>query len=421
MLEQAKHKLNSTVAFGENLIRPFIIMVSLFFLFGFVTVMNNVLMPYVKELFNLTILQASLVQWAFYIAYLVCGFPAGWVISKIGYKRGIMLALGITGIGLIMFILTPIVGTFAMVLASLFVLGSGITIAQVAANPYTVALGSPDTGASRLTLANVFNSFATMVMPIIGGSMLFTVANSSLEDKFDAMRGPYFVLAAVVLIFAAIIGISKLPEIKYDTVQEIGGKNLKGMWQYKHLILGAGAIFCYVGAEVSVANMLTDFLAQPKMGAFTKEEANWFISVYWGSAFVGRFLGFILLQKVKAERALVFVSIMAVYFIFVGMFTSGIVSRVSIVVIGLCNSIMWPCIISSSLAGLGKYTSQGSGLLITMVFGGAIIPLIQAYLAENWIGVNLSYGVDLLCYIFILYFALVGPKWAREDALISNA
>ena len=423
MLEQAKHKINSTVAFGENLLRPFIIMVALFFLFGFITVMNNVLMPYVKYLFKLSILQASLVQGAFYIAYLACSFPAGWLISKIGYKKAVMAALCITMVGLIMFIFTPEFGTFVMVLVSLFVIGSGITIAQVAANPYTIALGSEETGTSRLTLANVFNSFATMIIPIIGGSMLFVNDNTlTVAEKFEAMRGPYFVLAGVVLVFTAIIGISKLPEIKYDVVQEgVGSNNLRGIWKFKHLILGAGAIFCYVGAEVSVGNMITDYLAQPKMGSYTAEEANWFVSFYWGSAMVGRVLGFILLQRVKAERALIFVSIMAVYFVFIGMFTSGIVSRSSIILIGLCNSIMWPCIISSSLAGLGKYTSQGSGLLLTMVFGGAIIPLIQAYLAENWIGVNLSYGVDLLCYIFILYFALVGPKWAREDALISNA
>ena len=220
------------------------------------------------------------------------------------------------------------------------------------------------------------------------------------------------------MIFTIIIGISKLPEIKYDQVQQVGSNNIKGIWQFKHLILGAGAIFCYVGAEVSVGNMLTDYLAQPKMGGYSAGEANWFVSFYWGSAMVGRVLGYLLLQKVKADKALIFVALMAVYFTFVGMFTSGTVSRSSIILIGMCNSIMWPCIISSSLAGLGKYTSQGSGLLLTMVFGGAVIPLVQAYLAENVLGINLSYVVDLFCYIYILYFAFVGPKWAKQDELI---
>jgi FHS family L-fucose permease-like MFS transporter len=181
------------------------------------------------------------------------------------------------------------------------------------------------------------------------------------------------------------------------------------------LLLGAGAIFFYVGAEVSIGNMLIEFLQQSKMGGYNKDEAKWFISIYFMMSMIGRFLGFLGLQKVKAERGLIFVSIMAVYFVIICMFTSGAVSRTSIIMLGLCNSIMWPCIFPLSLSGLGKYTSQGSGLLVTMVFGGAVIPLLQAYLAENVIGFNMSFIVVLACYIYILYFALVGHKWAKES------
>lgn len=376
--------------------------------------MNDVLMPHVKDLFSLSFLQTSLVQSAFFIAYLVFGIPAGWLISKTGYKKGIMLALAIVVIGLLLFVLTPEFGTFTMVLLALFVLGSGITILQVAANPYIISLGSPETASSRLNLAGIFNSFATMINMIIGGSMLFVSHSSSITEKFEAMRGPYFFLGAVVILFAGIIGISKLPEIHFDT-EQVGRRNLKGVWTYKHLLLGAGAIFFYVGAEVSIGNMLIEFLQQSKMGGYNKDEAKWFISIYFMMSMIGRFLGFLGLQKVKAERGLIFVSIMAVYFVIICMFTSGAVSRTSIIMLGLCNSIMWPCIFPLSLSGLGKYTSQGSGLLVTMVFGGAVIPLLQAYLAENVIGFNMSFIVVLACYIYILYFALVGHKWAKES------
>lgn len=416
MLNQTEHNANSS-SLGGAVNRPLIIMVALFFLFGFVTAMNDVLMPHVKLLFDLSFMQASFVNFAFFIAYLVFGLPAGWLISKIGYKKGIMLALSILVLGMILFILTPEFGTFAMVLVALFVIGSGMTILQVAANPYIITLGSPETGSSRLNLAGGFNSFASMINTFIGGSLLLVPADSSIPEKFEAMRGPFFFIAAVVLIFAIIIGISKLPEIKYETRQDLSSSNIRGLWEYKHLFLGAGAIFFYVGAEVSIGNILIDYLHQPKMGGYTSADAKWFVLFYWMTCMIGRFLGFITLQKVKAERGLIFVSIMAVYFVFVGMFTSGVVSRTSIIMIGLCNSIMWPCIFPLSLSGLGKYTSRGSGLLVTMVFGGALIPLFQAYLAEYVMGYNLSFIVVLFCYLYILYFALVGHKWARQSAM----
>ena len=401
-----KHKIFSN--------SPLIIMLALFFLFGFNTVMNDVLMPHVQGMFKLSFFQSNFVQSAFFIAFLVCGLPAGWVISKIGYKKGIMLALAVLTLGLLLFILTPVFGTFTMVLWALFIMGCGITIAQVAANPYLISLGSPETGSYRLNLAGIFNSFARIINTIIGGSLMFLPLDSSIAEKFEAMRGPYFIMAAVVLIFAAIIGISKLPEIHYDTEQEVVTKDIKYIWHFKHLILGAGAIFFYVGAEVSIGGVLIDYLHQPKIGGYTHEVANWLVTVFWMLMMIGRFVGFLTLEKVRADRGLLFVSIMAVYFVFVGMFTSGYVSLSAIMMLGLCNSIMWPCIFPISISRLGKYTSLGSGLLISMVVGGALIPLFQAYLAENVLGYNLSFVVLLFCYVYILYFAMVGKKWADQ-------
>jgi FHS family L-fucose permease-like MFS transporter len=393
---------------------PLIIMLALFFLFGFNTVMNDVLMPHVQNLFKLSFFQSNFIQSAFFIAFLVCGLPAGWIISKIGYKKGIMLALGVLTLGLILFILTPEFGTFNMVLVALFIMGCGITIAQVAANPYIISLGTPETGSYRLNLAGIFNSFARIINTIIGGTLMLLPPDSTVTEKFEVMRGPYFIMAALVLIFAAIIGISKLPEIHYDTEQEVATRDIKSIWHFKHLILGAGAIFFYVGAEVAIGGVLMDYLHQPKIGGYTHEEAHWLVTIYWMLMMIGRFLGFLTLQKVRADRGLLFVSIMAVYFVFVGMFTSGYVSMSAIIMLGLCNSIMWPCIFPISLSKLGKYTSLGSGLLITMVVGGALIPLLQAYLAENVLGYNLSFVVMLVCYIYVLYFALVGNKWATK-------
>jgi len=394
----------------KNRFGPLAIMVSLFFLFGFITVMNEIIVPELQNLFNLSFLESSFVQSSFFLAYFLCAFPAGWLITKVGYKKGILIALVILVIGLVLFIITPSYHNFYLVLGSLFVMGVGITIAQVVANPYIVALGTRETASSRLNLAGGFNSLATTVNTIIGGSMLLVASdNMNAEEIIHSMRNPYFIMAGVVILLGILIYISKLPEIKYDDIQE-SKMEIGRLFKFKNLVLGAFAIFFYVGAEVSIGNVLIKYLQQPKMGGFTKDSAFWYVALYSVGAMVGRVVGFFTLQKIKAERGLIFVSIMAVYFVFVGMFTSGMVSRSCILMLGLCNSIMWPCIFPLAISGLGRYTTQGSGLVITMVVGGAIIPVFQAYLAENVIGYNLSFVVVLLCYVYILYYALVGHK-----------
>lgn len=397
---------------------PLVIMVALFFLFGSITVLNDVLVPHMKNIFHLTTTQSTMVQFSFFLPYLLLSLPAGWLIGQVGYKKVIMIALGIMSLGLFLFISAVSYGVFEYFLVSLFVLGAGLTLAQVAANPYIIALGPIDTGSSRLNLAGGMNSFATSINTIIGGSLLFVGANASIVEKIDAMKFPYFIMAGIVLLYAIVIGFSKLPHIRYASEQATGS-NLAGIWQYKHLLLGAGAIFAYVGAEVSIGTILIDFLQHKSMGGFSEVDAKWFVTMYWMGAMIGRFVGFFTLQKIKTERGLLFVSIMAVYLVFICMFTSGTVARTAIVMVGLCNSIMWPCIFPLSLSGLGKYTSQGAGLLCSMIVGGALIPMIQAFLAEETgLGYNYSFIIVLLCYIYILYFALVGHKVAAKEAEI---
>lgn len=397
---------------------PLAIMVALFFLFGSITVLNDVLVPHMKNIFHLSTTQSTMVQFSFFLPYFFFSLPAGWLIGRVGYKKVIMIALGIVSLGLFLFISAVSYGVFEYFLVSLFVLGAGLTLAQVAANPYIIALGPIETGSSRLNLAGGLSSFANTVNIIIGGSLLFVGANASITEKIEAMKFPYFIMAGIVLLYAIVIGFSKLPQIRYVSEQATGS-NLAGVWQYKHLLLGAGAIFAYVGAEVSIGTILIDFLQHKSMGEFSEVDAKWFVTLYWMGAMIGRFVGFFTLQKIKTERGLLFVSIMAVYLVFICMFTSGTVARTAIVMVGLCNSIMWPCIFPLSISGLGKYTSQGAGLLCTMVVGGAIIPMIQAFLAEETgLGYNFSFIIVLLCYIYILYFALVGHKVAAKEAEI---
>jgi FHS family L-fucose permease-like MFS transporter len=391
---------------------PLTLMISLFFMFGFITVLNDILIPHLKGLFKLTTLQAMLVQFCFFGAYFIMSIPAGWIIGKIGYKKGLMLALSVVATGLLLFVPASIFIYYPFFLFALFVVGSGITVLQVAANPYIGALGSPETASTRLNLAGGFNSLATTIGPVIGSALIFINESASDEAKAQAVRIPYVGLAIFAFLIALAINFSKLPELAGlggGTKDADEADNGKGAWGYQHLVLGALGIFFYVGAEVAIGSILIDYLSQPFMGGLKHDEAAKYVSLYWGGAMVGRFIGFVVLQKIKAEKGLVFVSSAAILLIAIGITVPGSIGMWAIVAIGLFNSVMWPCIFPLSLAGLGKYTSQGSGILVMMVVGGALIPLLQGFLADK-IGYQSSFIIVLFCYAYLLFFGLKGHK-----------
>ncbi len=391
----------------RNYTVPLMLMVSLYFGIGFITALNDILVPHFKDLFHLTNVTALLVQFCFFGAYFVMSLPSGWIVGRIGYKRGIVVALSVMGLGLLLFLPASVIIFYPLFLFALFVVGSGLALLQVAINPYVGALGSPETASSRLNLAGFFNSLATTIAPKVGAAFIFIAAGASAAQLAHSVRMPYAMLAACAVAMAIITAFVQLP----DVIEKSGVNAASdgGAWRFSHLRLGALAIFFYVGAEVAIGSVMINFLGQPSMGSLSHEVAAQYVSYYWGGTMVGRLIGFFALRWIRAQRALAFVALTASLLVITTIATHGHVAMWAIVSCGLFNSVMWPCIFPLSVQGLGRFTSQGSGILVTMVVGGAIIPEIQGFLADSF-GYQRSFVIVLLCYLYILYFALRGHR-----------
>ncbi len=386
---------------------------SLFFMWGFITCLNDILIPHLKGVFDLSYSQAMLVQFCFFGAYFIVSLPGGAIVKKLGYQKGIVLGLIIAAIGCLGFYPAASMHSYPVFLFALFVLASGITLLQVSANPYVSMLGDAKTASSRLTMTQAFNSLGTTVAPFFGALLILDQAAASLsaQGAAEAVQMPYVFLAAMLLGLAAIFAWIKLPNLsvteddKQDDTKEASGS----AWQHSHLVLGAVGIFVYVGAEVSIGSFLVSFFAEPNIAGLEESEAAKYIAYYWGGAMVGRFIGAAVMQKIEAGKALFFVSVVAVLLVLVTILTTGNIAMTAILLVGLCNSIMFPTIFSLAINGLGKHTSQGSGILCLAIVGGAIVPLIQGVLADS-IGIQLSFFLPIFCYLFIAYYGLVGSK-----------
>jgi FHS family L-fucose permease-like MFS transporter len=392
---------------SRNYTIPLILMVSLYFGIGFITSLNDILVPHFKDLFHLTNVTALLVQFCFFGAYFVMSVPSGWIVGKIGYKSGIVVALSVMGLGLLLFLPASVVIFYPLFLFALFVVGSGLALLQVAINPYIGALGTPETASSRLNLAGGFNSIATTIAPRVGAAFIFIAAGATAAQLAHSVRMPYVILSTCAFVMAIITAFVQLP----DVIEKGGAKSDSSgsAWSFSHLRLGALAIFFYVGAEVAIGSIMITYLGQPSMGGLSHEAAARYVSLYWGGAMIGRFIGFVALRKVRAQRALAFVSLIAACLIAIAIATHGHVAMWAVVSCGLFNSVMWPCIFPLSVKGLGRFTSQGSGILITMVVGGAVIPEIQGFLSDT-LGYQRSFGIVLLCYAYIFFFAIKGHR-----------
>jgi FHS family L-fucose permease-like MFS transporter len=391
----------------QNYTIPLILMVSLYFGIGFITSLNDILVQHFKDLFNLSNKGALLVQFCFFFAYFVMSIPSGWIIGRIGYKKGISLSLSVMGLGLLLFLPASIVIFYPLFLFALFVVGSGLALLQVAINPYLGSLGPQETAASRINLGGFFNSLATTIAPKLGAVFIFIAAGATAIQLAQSVRAPYLILAVCAFAMSALVAFVHLPD-----VIEQGDKNSHSdgsAWRFSHLRLGALAIFFYVGAEVAIGSILISFLGQPSMGSLSHKEAATYVSYYWGGAGIGRLIGFFALQRIRAQRALAFVSLIASVLVVITLVGHGHIAMWAIVTCGLFNSIMWPCIFPLSLEGLGRFTSQGSGILVTMVVGGAIIPEIQGFLADRF-GYQPSFVIVLICYLYVLFFALKGHR-----------
>ena len=386
---------------------------SLFFMWGFITCLNDILIPHLKGVFDLSYSQAMLVQFCFFGAYFIVSLPAGAIVKKLGYQKGIVLGLVIAAMGCLGFYPAASMHSYPVFLMALFVLASGITLLQVSANPYVSMLGDSKTASSRLTMTQAFNALGTTVAPFFGALLILNQAAESMsaQASAEAVQMPYVFLAAMLLVLAAIFAWLKLPNLSAseDVEQNDSSKDIGSAWQYNHLVLGAIGIFVYVGAEVSIGSFLVSFFADPSIAGLEESEAAKYIAYYWGGAMVGRFIGAAVMQKISGGKVLCFNSIFAVILILVATLSSGTIAMTAILLVGLCNSIMFPTIFSLAINGLGKHTSQGSGILCLAIVGGAIIPLIQGFLADS-IGIQLSFLLPIVCYLFIAYYGLSGSK-----------
>lgn len=404
---------------------------SLFFLWGFITCLNDILIPHLKSLFLLNYTQAMLIQFCFFTAYFVMSLPSGILVEKLGYKRGIVLGLLVASLGC--FIFYPAAGhrSYELFLVALFVLASGITLLQVAANPFVTILGRPESSSSRLNLTQAFNSLGTTLAPQFGSILILSIAIKSSseigalsstdlavyqETQAAAVQQPYLILASMFFCIAIVFSIIKLPKVEIaaeaNEIKTGSSSRQSSAWKYPHLILGAIGIFFYVGAEVSIGSFLVSFLGEKHIAAMSESEAAKYISFYWGGAMVGRFIGFVVLKKVDASKVLLAASLLAVFLVTLTIFGSGTQAMWFLLSVGLVNSVMFPIIFSLGVQGLGKHSSQGSGILCMAIVGGAIVPLGQGVLADL-VGLQLSFTLPVLCYCYIAYYGWRMSKSTR--------
>ncbi|MDP5033018.1 MAG: sugar MFS transporter [Paraglaciecola sp.] len=386
------------------------VLTSLFFMWGFITCLNDILIPHLKAAFSLNYTQAMLIQFCFFGAYFFVSLPAGKLLKAIGYQKGIVVGLVIAAFGCLLFYPAAASHSYPLFLTALFVLASGITVLQVSANPYVSLLGPPETASSRLTLTQAFNSLGTTIAPYLGGLLILNEAVDSLANNSSAesVQMPYLVLVALLLLLAAIFAWIKLPHIASAEVSQ--QEKLEGSaWQQRHLVLGAMGIFVYVGAEVAIGSFLVNFLGESNIAALEEAEAAKYLSYYWGGAMLGRFIGAAAMQKVSGGKVLAFNAAVACLLLAITITFSGSLAMWALLLVGLCNSVMFPTIFCLAVNNLGKHTAQGSSILCLAIVGGAIIPLFQGILADS-VGVQLAFILPLFCYLYIAYYGLFGSR-----------
>ena len=405
------------------------VVTSLFFMWGFLTCLNDILVPHLKAIFDLNYAQVMMVQFAFFSAYFIFSVPSAKIIDWIGYQKTMVLGLVTMALGAVLFIPAASVPSFPLFLGALMVLAAGITSLQVAANPYVSVLGPARTASSRLNLTQAFNSLGTFLAPWFGKALIMSSAALSLVEmrklspdalqayrvhEASSVKLPYLGLGLTLLVLGIVIGRFKLPAM--PTAQHrVGDKSVGSIWKHRHLLLGAVGIFVYVGAEVSIGSFLVNYFSQPEIGNITEKVAAGFVSYYWLCAMVGRFVGSAILQKVRTGTLLGIVALAAAALVTTSMLTLGSVAMWSIILVGLFNAVMFPSIFTLGIAELGPLTGDGSGLLIMAIVGGAILPVAQGAIADR-IGIHHAFLLPVLCYLYIVFYAFWGSKPKHVEA-----
>lgn len=364
----------------QNHTPALVVLTTLFFMMGFITCMNDILIPHLKDIFDLTYVQAMLIQFCFFTAYAIMSIPMGYLVGKIGYKNGVISGFVLTAIGCLLFYPAAGSHSYATFLGALFILASGVTLLQVAGNPYVTLLSKPGKESATLTLVQAFNSLGTTIAPQIGAFLILADATQTVSkaEQISSVQIPYLGLAGLLIILAVFVKMIRLPDAR-KIAEEESEHNHDGkhsVWQYRHLVFGAAGIFCYVGAEVSIGSLLVSVLGYLK--GLDHASAAKYLSFYWGGAMVGRFLGSAIMAKIAPNRYLAFNATAAVALLGVSMLAgkaSADIAMWALLAIGFFNSIMFPTIFSLATKGLGRFTSSASGVLCTAIVGGAVVPV----------------------------------------------
>jgi FHS family L-fucose permease-like MFS transporter len=406
------------------------ILATIFFMWGFATVLNDTLVPHLKSVFRLNYAQSLLIQMIFYLAYLLMSLPWAKLLEWIGYKRSVVAGLAIMATGALLFVPAAQLQSYEFFLGALFVLASGITLLQVAANPYVAVIGPSESASGRLNLVQAFNSLGTTVAPIFGGMLIFArsttgtaqgaagegaVSAAARAADAQAVELPYILIALVLMGLAFVIWRTRLPDItsgKRHTSK--AARKQTSLWRHRNLVFGVPAIFIYLIAEIGIGSTLVNYLALPSIGNMSHLDAAKYVSFFWGGAMVGRFVGALLMRWIKPEVMLALVSVGALGLTLTSVATSGEIAMYAIILVGLCHSIMFPTIFTLGIKGLGPLTEEGSGLLIMAIAGGALSAL-QGWIADR-VGLQLSFLLPAACYVYVLFYAVWGSKPTHVEA-----
>jgi len=420
---------------GKSYAAPLAVLTSLFFMWGFLTCLNDIIIPHLKAVFELNYTQAMLIQFAFFTAYFVVSLPAGTIVNKLGYKIGIVIGLLTAGVGCLLFYPAAGARSYPLFLGALFVLAAGITLLQVAANPYVAVLGRPETASSRLTMTQAINSLGTTVAPLFGSAVILATAVKSQAElkqmapaalaayqrvEASSVQTPYLGLAVALVVLAVAMGMFKLPKIDAASGGGGGGDQVGGhaggsAWSYRPLLLGAVGIFVYVGAEVAIGSFLVNYLKEPNIAGLAEAAGARYVGLYWFGAMVGRFIGIATLRLFRPGKLLAVHALIAALLVVTSMLTTGHVAMWTIIAVGLFNSIMFPTIFTLGIDGLGKHTGQGSGILCMAIVGGALIPVVQGSLADA-IGIHHCFIIAAVCYLYIAWYGATWRPPVRKPA-----
>ncbi|MFK3891574.1 sugar MFS transporter [Sphingomonas sp. NPDC079357] len=401
--------------------RALTLLASLFFMWGFITVINNTLLPHLRSVFDLNYTQTTLIESVWFIAYFFASIPAAKLIERIGYQKSLVVGLLIMAAGALGMVLAASLPSYGVTLVMLFVIASGITLLQVAANPYVAVIGPAETASSRLNLVQALNSAGTMLAPLFGAYLILgrskggTAATGTVLTEAERLADaqsvvlPYVLVAIVLVVLAVVIARFPLPAMGSSTsrVAKEDRKN-HSLWKHRNLVFGIPAIFIYLIAEIGVANLFVNFVSQPQIANITAEQAGRYLTFLWGGMMIGRFAGSAIMQRIPAETVLAAFSIGAFIVMLITVFTTGPVAMWALISVGLFHSIMFPTIFTLGIKGLGPLTEEGSGLLIMAIAGGALV-VVQGKLADAY-GLQPSFLLTAACELYILFYALWGAK-----------